>query len=84
MGLGDVHLMAGVGAVMVPSCVAFFTAPFLGILGPLCSKPWVSPMCALWPVAFGGIDHGPGGGESGDLLLFNAFGCSMLIYTYSA
>ncbi|WP_428389721.1 prepilin peptidase [Mucisphaera sp.] len=35
MGLGDVHLMAGVGAVLgwLDVTVAFFVAPFLGLLG---------------------------------------------------
>src|ERR1043166_9385029 len=34
MGIGDVHLMAGVGAVIGGPLVlvAFFTAPFIGIL----------------------------------------------------
>ena len=33
MGLGDVHLMAGVGAVMgwIDPTLAFFIAPFMGI-----------------------------------------------------
>ncbi len=44
MGLGDVHLMAGVGAVLgwIDPVIAFFIAPFFGIawalLGPLLGK----------------------------------------------
>lgn len=44
MGLGDVHLMAGVGAVLgwIDPLVAFFVAPFFGIawalLGPVLGK----------------------------------------------
>jgi leader peptidase (prepilin peptidase) / N-methyltransferase len=49
MGIGDVHLMAGVGAVLGAPLVivAFFTAPFVGILWAillkLMGKPNVLP-----------------------------------------
>ena len=49
MGMGDAHLMAGVGAIVGAPLVtiAFFTAPFLGILWAivlkLMGKPNVLP-----------------------------------------
>ncbi|MFG0257391.1 MAG: A24 family peptidase [Phycisphaerales bacterium JB043] len=57
MGLGDVHLMAGVGAVLgwVDPLLAFFIAPLFGLLWALCT-PMLRTVVKKLPTA---LPYGP-------------------------